>query len=49
MAEDTIMVASREVLLTGTIGLRTLGDEDLFAYLCMHGALHWWKPAQMAC
>jgi hypothetical protein len=20
-----------------------LGDEDLFAYLCMHGALHWWN------
>jgi hypothetical protein len=19
-----------------------LGEEDLFAYLCMHGALHWW-------
>jgi hypothetical protein len=23
--------------------LRTLGEEDLFAYLCMHGALHWWN------
>ena len=21
----------------------TLGEEDLFAYLCMHGALHWWN------
>src|SRR5262249_28792284 len=21
---------------------RTMGEEDLFAYLCMHGALHWW-------
>ena len=20
-----------------------LGEEDLFAYLCMHGALHWWN------
>jgi len=43
MAEDSIMAASREVLLTGTMGLRTLGDEDLFAYLCMHGARHWWN------
>jgi len=25
------------------MGLHTLGDEDLFAYLCMHGALHWWN------
>src|SRR5262249_36861107 len=28
---------------TGTTGLRTLGEEDLFAYLCVHGALHWWN------
>ena len=28
--------------MAGTRGLRTLGEEDLFAYLCMHGALHWW-------
>src|SRR5262249_40375230 len=26
----------------GGAGLRTMGDEDLFAYLCMHGAVHWW-------
>jgi hypothetical protein len=43
MAEDAIMAASRDVLLTDTMGLHTLGDEDLFAYLCMHGALHWWN------
>jgi Uncharacterised nucleotidyltransferase len=43
MAEDSIMPASREVLLTGTMGLRTLSAEDLFAYLCMHGARHWWN------
>jgi hypothetical protein len=43
MAEDSIMAASREVLLTDTMGLHTLGEEDLFAYLCMHGALHWWN------
>ena len=43
MAEDSIMAASREVFLTDTMRLRTLGDEDLFAYLCMHGAFHWWN------
>jgi hypothetical protein len=43
MAEASIMAASRVVPLTGTIGLRTMGDDDLFAYLCMHGALHWWN------
>jgi hypothetical protein len=31
------------VPLVGAEGLRTLGGEDLFAYLCMHGALHWWN------
>ncbi len=43
MAETSIMALSRVVPLVGTVGLRTLGDEDLFAYLCMHGALHWWN------
>jgi Uncharacterised nucleotidyltransferase len=43
MAEASMMAASRVVPLTGTTGLRTMGDEDLFAYLCMHGALHWWN------
>jgi hypothetical protein len=43
MAEASIMAASRLVPLTGAAGLRTMGDEDLFAYLCMHGALHWWN------
>jgi hypothetical protein len=43
MAEDSIMAASRDVLLTDTMGLRTLSNEDLFAFLCMHGALHWWN------
>src|SRR5262245_4510224 len=36
-------IASRVVHLAGAAGLRTLGEEDLFAYLCMHGALHWWN------
>jgi Uncharacterised nucleotidyltransferase len=43
MIESSVMVGSRVVPLTGTTGLRTLGEEDLFAYLCMHGALHWWN------
>jgi hypothetical protein len=43
MAETSIMATSRVVPLAGKIGLRTLGEEDLFAYLCMHGALHWWN------
>jgi hypothetical protein len=42
MTETSIMAASRVVPVTATTGLRTLGEEDLFAYLCMHGALHWW-------
>ena len=43
IAQNSIMAASRVVPLTNTMGLRTLGDEDLFAYLCTHGALHWWN------
>jgi hypothetical protein len=42
MVESPIMPASRIVTL-GAAGLRTLREEDLFAYLCMHGALHWWN------
>jgi hypothetical protein len=43
MTEASTMAASRLVPLGGAAGLRTLGEEDLFAYLCMHGALHWWS------
>jgi hypothetical protein len=44
IADASIMASSRVVPLAGTtVGLRTLGEEDLFAYLCMHGALHWWN------
>jgi hypothetical protein len=43
MDESSLLAASRVVPLTGTTeGLRTLGEEDLFTYLCVHGALHWW-------
>jgi len=34
---------SQIVPLTAAEGLRTMGNEDLFAYLCLHGALHWWN------
>ena len=43
MVEASVTAASRLVPVSGTKGLRTLGEEDLFAYLCMHGALHWWN------
>jgi Uncharacterised nucleotidyltransferase len=43
MAEASVMAASRFVPLAEAVGLRTLGEEDLFTYLCMHGALHWWN------
>jgi hypothetical protein len=43
MTESSFMAASRIVSLSDSMGLRTLGQEDLFAYLCMHGALHWWN------
>jgi Uncharacterised nucleotidyltransferase len=43
MTEASFMAGSRVVPLSGVHGLRTLGEEDLFAYLCMHGALHWWN------
>jgi Uncharacterised nucleotidyltransferase len=42
MIEASIRAASRVVPLAGVEGLRTLGEEDQFTYLCMHGALHWW-------
>jgi hypothetical protein len=42
MAETSLIASSRIVPLTGAIGMRTLADEDLFPYLCAHGALHWW-------
>jgi hypothetical protein len=43
MVETPMMTRSRAVPLATTEGLPTLGEEDLFTYLCMHGALHWWS------
>jgi hypothetical protein len=43
MVETSVMASSRIVSLNGAVGLRTLGEEDLFSYLCMHGALHFWS------
>jgi hypothetical protein len=43
---DPILESSRTVRLSRSEVLRTLGDEDLFAYLCMHGACHSWNRLQ---
>jgi hypothetical protein len=43
MDEASILATSRVVALSGSSTLRTLGDDDLFTYLCVHGALHWWN------
>ncbi|MBS0246346.1 MAG: nucleotidyltransferase family protein [Proteobacteria bacterium] len=37
---------SQEVPLSGAARLRTLNDDDLFAYLCVHGAGHAWPRLQ---
>jgi hypothetical protein len=42
MNESTALSSARNVPLSGDIGLQTLGREDLFTYLCGHGAVHWW-------
>ena len=34
---------SQSVTLTETLRLRTLAPEELFAYLCVHGAMHGWS------
>ena len=46
MDEASMMRSCQTVRLTAAMTLRTLNDEDLFAYLCMHGALHWWNRLQ---
>jgi hypothetical protein len=43
MDETSVMASSRFVPLTATSGLRTLGEDDLLTYLCVHGALHCWS------
>jgi hypothetical protein len=34
---------SQSVTLTDTLRLRTFAPEELFAYLCVHGAMHGWS------
>jgi hypothetical protein len=46
MAGASIVQSSRTVRLSAGAELRTLGDEDLFVYLCIHGARHWWNRLQ---
>lgn len=43
MDESSVMASSRLVRLSDGDAVRTLGSEDLFAYLCLHGTLHWWN------
>jgi hypothetical protein len=35
--------AARMVNVAGQTRIRTLGDQELFAYLCVHGAMHGWS------
>jgi hypothetical protein len=46
MVGASIVESSRTVRLSAGAELRTLGDEDLFAYLCTHGAYHCWNRLQ---
>lgn len=41
VAQLSLADASREVILGGTV-FRTLGEDDLFAYLCTHGTVTRW-------
>jgi hypothetical protein len=43
LREYSIMTESRAVPVRGGGKLRTLGEDDLFAYLCVHGARHSWN------
>ena len=43
MSDASVMAKSRVVPIAGHSGLRTLGEEDLFTFLCVHGALHVWN------
>ena len=38
--------AVQDVYVSGAAQLRTLNDDDLFAYLCVHGAGHGWSRLQ---
>jgi hypothetical protein len=42
MAEVPITGSLRIVPLSKEVGLCTFGEDDLFAYLCAHGAFHCW-------
>jgi hypothetical protein len=43
MDEASVAAASQVVQINETARLRTLGRDDLFTYLCVHGAIHWWN------
>jgi Uncharacterised nucleotidyltransferase len=42
MAEVPITGSLRTIPISKDIGLCTLGEDDLFSYLCAHGAVHCW-------
>jgi len=42
MAKMPVTEPLRIVAVTEELGLRTFGEDDLFAYLCAHGAFHCW-------
>jgi hypothetical protein len=42
MSKAATMSSLRTVRFTETVGLSTFGEDDLFAYLCAHGAIHCW-------
>jgi hypothetical protein len=42
MAKMPVTGPLRIVAVTEELGLRTFGEDDLFAYLCAHGAFHCW-------
>jgi hypothetical protein len=46
MTKTPVWTTSRTIELTTGVELRTLNDDDLFAYLCAHGASHWWNRLQ---
>src|SRR5262249_9296279 len=46
ITKTPVWTTSRTIELTTGAELRTLNDDDLFAYLCAHGASHWWNRLQ---
>ena len=43
LPDMSVASPSQLVTVTDTLRLRTLAPEELFAYLCVHGAMHGWS------